>query len=169
MAKELARIVEAEDVQAVYCSPLGRAVASAGIYVEGLDVPIFLRESLAELSCGRWEGRRLSEVKPEGGRLRTFWAERPPGGESYRDAEARIGSLIEEACSNAAADRILVVSHAGAIRVLLKLWLGLEPEIAIKIGCPHDTLFILTDSEKIAVRSVRGPDAEGRPIETLLV
>ncbi|HTY24657.1 MAG TPA: histidine phosphatase family protein, partial [Desulfomonilaceae bacterium] len=26
MAKELARIVQAEDVQAVYCSPLGRAV-----------------------------------------------------------------------------------------------------------------------------------------------
>ncbi|HTY26300.1 MAG TPA: histidine phosphatase family protein, partial [Desulfomonilaceae bacterium] len=169
MAKELARIVQAEDVQAVYCSPLGRAVASAGIYVEGFDVPMFLRESLAELSCGRWEGRRLSEVKPGGGRLRTFWEERPPGGESYQDAEARIGSLIQEACSNAAADRILVVSHAGAMRVFLKLWLGLEPEIAINIGCPHDRLFILTDSEKIAVRSVRRPDAEGLPIETLLV
>ena len=82
-----------------------------------------------ELSCGEWERCSLHDVKPGHKAIRENWQERPPGGESYQDAEERMASFIEEVCSGAAPDIILVVSHAGAIRVFLKLWLGLDPEL----------------------------------------
>ena len=166
IAKRLARIIEKEQVQAVYSSSLGRAVSSATIYAERLGLPIQAKDELMELSCGEWERCRLRDVKPGHKAIRESWRERPPGGESYQDAEERITSFIREVCSEAVPERILVVSHAGAIRVFLKLWLGLDPAVAIKIDCPHDTIFILNANNGIVARSIHGPDAETLPMKS---
>jgi broad specificity phosphatase PhoE len=166
IAKRLARIIEKEQVQAVYSSSLGRAVSSAKIYVESLGLPIQAKDELMELSCGAWERRRLSDVKPGHKAIRESWGESPPAGESYEDAEERITSFIEEMCSETAPERILVVSHAGAIRVFLKLWLGLDPAVAIKIDCPHDTIFILNANKGMVTRSTQGPDTHTLPMKS---
>ena len=165
-AKKVARLIEKEDVQAVYSSPLGRAVSSATIYTESLGLPILAKHELAELSCGEWEGCSLRDVEPGRKAIRENWQDRPPGGESYQDSEARIGSFIGEICSNIYPERILVVSHAGAGRVFLKLWLGLAPELAIKIELPHDTIFILRDNSGVVVRSTHGPNTYTLPIKS---
>ncbi len=165
-AKKLARIIEKEDVQAVYSSPLGRAVSSATIYTESLGLPILTKHELAELSCGEWEGCSLRDVEPGRKAIRENWQDRPPGGESYEDSEARIGSFIREICSNIMPEIILVVSHAGAGRVFLKLWLGLEPELAIKIDFPHDTIFILGHNRGVVVRSTHGPNTYMLPMKS---
>ncbi len=81
---------------------------------------------MCELKCGRWEGRKRREVL-SGEIMRATWHDRPPGGESYSDAEVRVGSFIRELNSSDYSDSILVVGHAGINRVFLKLWLGLAP------------------------------------------
>jgi broad specificity phosphatase PhoE len=166
VAKELARMIEQEQVQAVYSSSLGRALASAAIYTKNLGLPIMAKHELMELSCGAWERRRLSDVKPGSKAIRESWRDSPPGGESYQDAEPRIASFIQEACSETAYERILVVSHAGAIRVFLKRWFDLDPTVAIKIDCPHDTIFILNADIGIVARSLHGPDSETLPMKS---
>jgi len=158
MATKLATIIRKEGVQAVYSSPLGRAVSSAAIYTENLALPILTKDELAELSCGDWEGYSLSDVRPGCKVIRDTWQDRPPGGESYQDSEARIGSFIRGICSEPFPERILVVSHAGAGRVFLKLWLGLDPEVAIKIALPHDTIFLLGDNMDVLVKSIHEPN-----------
>jgi len=165
-AKKLARIIEKEDAQVVYSSPLGRAVSSATIYTEGLGLSILTKQELAELSCGEWEGGSLCDVGPGRNAIRENWQDRPPGGESYQDSEARIGSFIREICSNIFPEIILVVSHAGAGRVFLKLWLGLESEEAIRIDFPHDTIFVLGHNSGVVVRSTRGPNAYMLPMKS---
>jgi broad specificity phosphatase PhoE len=166
LARELARIIEKEQVQAVYSSSLGRTVSSATIYTKNLGLPIMAKDELMELSCGAWEGRRLIDVKQGHKAIRESWQERPPGGESYQDAEPRMTSFIKEACSEATPDRILVVSHAGAIRVFLRLWLSLDPAVAIRIDCPHDKIFILNADKEILVRSIHGPDSKTLPLKS---
>ena len=166
IAKKLAAIIQKEDVQAVYSSPLGRAVSSASIYTENLGLPIITNDELAELSCGDWEGCSLKDVKPGRKAIRETWQDRPPRGESYQDSEARIGSFIRRMCLETFSERILVVSHAGAGRVFLKLWLGLEPELAIKIDLPHDTIFLLGDNTEVVVKSIHGPDTHTLPIKS---
>jgi broad specificity phosphatase PhoE len=166
IAKKLARLIEKEDVQAVYSSPLGRAVSSAAIYTGSLGLPILPKHELAELSCGEWEGCSLRDVEPGRKAIRENWQDRPPEGESYQDSEARIGSFIRDICSNMYPERILVVSHAGAGRVFLKLWLGLEPELAIKVDFPHDTIFILGNNGGVVVRSTHGANTRILPMKS---
>ena len=166
VAKELARIIEKEQVQAVYSSSLGRALASAAIYTKKLGLPITPKDELMELSCGEWEKRRLSDVKPGHKAIRESWRDSPPSGESYQDAEPRITSFIQETCSGPVHERILVVSHAGAIRVFLKLWFDLDPTVAIKIDCPHDMIFILNPDNGIVARSIHGPDSKTLPLKS---
>ena len=166
IAKKLARIIEKEQVQAVYSSSLGRAVSCAAIYSVSLELPILPKDELMELSCGEWEGRSLRDVRPGHKAIRENWQERPPGGESYKDAEERMTSFIGEVCSDATPERILVVSHAGALRVFLKIWLGLDPAVAIKIDCPHDTIFVLKANKGIVAKSIHGPDAETLPMKS---
>lgn len=161
VAEQLGEVIRKENPEAVYCSPLGRAVSSAATYTKGLSLRVIIREELAELSCGEWEGRTLEEVKPGSKRLRSSWTERPPGGESYRDAEQRAGAIIEEICSAEGPRTILVVSHAGLNRVLLKLLLEMKPERAVQILPRHDTVFILDGIRGVASRSSTGKETDG--------
>lgn len=161
VAEQLAGVITKENPEAVYCSPLGRAVSSAAIYTKGLHVAVFIREALAELSCGQWEGRTLAEVNPASGRLRSSWEERPPGGESYQDAEPRAATIIEEICSAESPKTVLVVSHAGFNRVLLKLLLQMKPEHALRILPRHDTVFILDHVQGVASKSSTGQETHG--------
>jgi alpha-ribazole phosphatase/probable phosphoglycerate mutase len=101
---------------------------------------------MSELNCGIWEGRVRKEVL-SGEIMRATWHDGPPGGESYADAELRVGSFIRELNASESSDSILVVGHAGVNRVFLKLWLGLPPEYAVKIHFSHDTLYMLDGGE----------------------
>ena len=56
---------------------------------------------------------------------------------------------------------ILVVGHASVNRVFLKLWLSLDPECAMRINSPHDTIYLIEDRRKVVARSVTGLETEG--------
>ncbi len=154
IATGVARLVEAEAIDGAFSSPLGRALTSARIYTQDIPVPIVTRDAMAELACGDWEGRSKVEVKPDPFLIRDTWDDRPPGGESYRDAEQRVGSFIREIRAQTALTRILVVGHAGVNRVFLRLWLDLQPERALHLRCPHDTVFVLGNEGEVFSKSL---------------
>jgi len=154
IATDVARLVEEEDIDAAFSSPLGRALASARIYTQKIPIAIITRDAMAELACGEWEGRSKVEVKRDPGLIRDTWDDRPPGGESYRDAERRVGPFIREIRAQTSFNRVLVVGHAGVNRVFLRLWLGLRPEEAMKIRCPHDAVFVLDHEGEVLAKSL---------------
>ena len=105
-------------------SPLLRARETARLL--GVE-RIAIEPRLAEMSWGRWEGRRLAELRAElGARLAENEALgldfRPDGGESPRDVQARLAPWLADV---AARDRPLVaVTHKGVIRAILALATG---------------------------------------------
>ncbi|HMK34360.1 MAG TPA: histidine phosphatase family protein, partial [Desulfomonilaceae bacterium] len=141
-------------------SPLGRAVTSAGIYTAGTGLQLHIRDALAELACGTWENRERNEVTRGPGAIRYSWFDKPPGGESYGDAEDRVASFIRELHSDSVPDRVLVVGHAGINRVLLRLLLDLAPESAQLISCPHNVIYVVHGAE-VTARSTTGVDQTG--------
>jgi broad specificity phosphatase PhoE len=172
-AERMARFLETRRVARVFSSPLGRAAATSRIYADHLGLVATPRESMAELGCGSWEGRPRSEVVVDNRGLRPTWHKRPPGGESYADGEIRIAPFIDELKSLCGLpwtdglsspqpteqDRestILVVGHASINRVFLKLWLKLHTALALKISCPHDTVYILEPDGVVAARNSDG-------------
>lgn len=134
-------------IRRVLASPLGRAAASARLMAERLGATVILCAGLAELSCGEWEGKPRRVVLPDGGALRSSWSDAPPGGESYKNAEARVEEVVGGIRSGPDAGPLLVVGHSVVNRVFLKVWLGLAPERALPIRHPFDLVYVLRGSE----------------------
>lgn len=160
-AKALARILKDEAIGTLLSSPLGRAFSTASIYAEALGLPVLKRDGMAELSSGEWEGKARHAAVEGGGLLRNAWEDRPPGGESYRDAEERVRKVITEIRDGLDKRTILVVGHAGINRVFLKLWLDLPPESALQIECLHEMLYCFEPDGQVTVKFADGRAKDG--------
>lgn len=165
VVQALATRLTAEPVRVIIASPLGRAVTTARIYAESLCAPIVVREGIAELSCGLWEGMLRAAVAGDRPKFRLSWDDRPPGGESYLDGEERVRAILDEIENISDHGSLLVVGHAAVNRVFLKLALGLPPETAMRIRCLHGLLYILDGDREVRRRSAMGPDERGFSLE----
>ncbi|HLO76368.1 MAG TPA: histidine phosphatase family protein [Magnetospirillum sp.] len=126
-------------------SPLPRCVQTAAILSEvaGLDFArIELENRLKEISTGHWSGRLKAEMQPEelSGSGTNSWFFRCPGGESYDHFAARLSAWLSE---RRAGEKMVVVSHGVAGRVLRGLHLGMDADQALAGESPQDAIFLL--------------------------
>lgn len=114
------------DCDRVVTSPSKRAVATAAaIAVNGLPAPR-VDERLLELDFGAWDGLAADEVRarPEYSSWEADPARfAPPGGESGREAQTRLVNAVDEHLR--ASDKLVIVSHKGAIRLIVSHYCGL--------------------------------------------
>ena len=88
-------------VDAVFSSDLGRAVETARIAFDD-TLPVFLDWRLRECDYGELNGAP---------RLRLPVDERYPGGESWRDAVARVTRFLDELAATRDGGRVCVIGH----------------------------------------------------------
>ena len=102
---------------ALYCSPLGRAKATAQAIADQTGLPVVEMDELREMNYGVWEGRSFLDVRREHEQLYRQWiadAEaRCPDGESHGDVRRR----LEQAIGKIRDERAVLVSHGTAIRI----------------------------------------------------
>jgi alpha-ribazole phosphatase len=130
----------------VVASPLSRCLETARI-VAGGQCEIETIPGLREISLGQWEGVRVSEVKsrwPEAYRQRglDMAGFRPPDGESFLDLKKRVVPAFEAAVENSDSP-VLVVTHAGVIRMLLCHILGMPTENLFRINLGYGALTLV--------------------------
>ncbi|MCX5812713.1 MAG: histidine phosphatase family protein [Proteobacteria bacterium] len=155
-SERLAGLVSQYNNGIILTSPLGRAQATATIFSNRTGWPIFIVEGMIELSCGEWEGMSRKDVAPERLFLRTTWTDTPPGGECYKEAETRVGSVINAIREIKEYETFAVIGHASVNRVFLKLWLGFEPSQAMTVGQHHETIYLLGNNGKTDWINIRG-------------
>lgn len=115
---------------AAFCSPARRTQETA----RALGLAAKTEAAFREQSFGAWTGRRHRDIEAELGAeaYRDFWrapaTNRPPGGESFVDQIARVGTGLT---ALPAGDVILVV-HSGTVRAALAIALGIAPESALR-------------------------------------
>ncbi|MCW8841463.1 MAG: histidine phosphatase family protein [Gammaproteobacteria bacterium] len=113
-----------DEWQQIVSSDLSRCAEFARELGASLAVDTELDAGFREVGFGRWEGKSASQLlseDPVG--IAAFWRDpitnTPPGAEPLRDFQRRIteawGSLIERH----AGKRLLLVGHAGMMRILL--------------------------------------------------
>ncbi|CDZ24127.1 phosphoglycerate mutase [[Clostridium] cellulosi] len=109
------------EIDAVYSSPLKRALktAQAANFYHGL--PIKTDEGLIEINGGHWECKRWEDIPklyPEENEAweKRPWLFEPVGGESMRHVYDRIWNTILNIIKENMGKRILVASHGCAIR-----------------------------------------------------
>lgn len=128
--RQVSRLAErlgALEFDAVYSSPLGRALATAETIARPRALPITTDDDLREMSYGRWEGRSFLDVRREDEESYQNWITRGdaccPEGESHDAVRARMERAL--ARISAEARRPVVVSHGTAIRIAATALLGL--------------------------------------------
>lgn len=113
-----------------------RATAAA-IFAAGYpEQPLEEEPDLAEQHLGEWQGI-THEALTE--RLRhpphPFWPhgaeEKPPGGESFSDLQARVAPVMERLVEQHQGEDVVIVAHGGSIRAALAHALGLTPHQAL--------------------------------------
>jgi len=131
MAEDFAASYRSLDWTAVYVSPLLRTVATAKPLCEAVGITMELRDGLKEIAYGEWEGKTPEEVDRSYHYDYIRWLNdpgwnSPTGGERGIDTARRSFAVIEEIEKNHPIGNVLVVSHKGAIRIILCLLLGID-------------------------------------------
>lgn len=113
----------------IFSSPLQRCNTLADALAKRDASPLTLTAALQELNFGVWEGQHWNEVS----RVQSDpWAEdpwnrAPPDGESEQALWQRVDEWRRQVLENQSG-RIAVVAHAGSLRALRCLLLGVTPQ-----------------------------------------
>lgn len=119
-------------VAAVYASPLGRTMDTAGILAAPHRLEVQARAGLREISHGRWERLTRQEVLQQFPEEAAAWDEdpysfAPLGGESGLEVTARALPALLDIVRQHDGEAVIVVSHKATIRLLLSSLLGFDP------------------------------------------
>ncbi len=166
-ARALRAAVAVHEPDALVCSPLSRTRETAALLGHQPD-PADLDPSWAEAHLGEWAGRYAADLRAEGPeydawRAGTF---RPPGGEGLNELAERV-LLGLSSVRRRTEGTVLVVTHGGPVRAVLRHLLGLEPTRIVPAAPASLTVLQLSgESARLAAYNVvpvleTGPPAEG--------
>lgn len=151
-----AETLAAQDIDALFTSPLGRAAATAGIIAARSGLPVTALDELAEVHHGDFAGLTNSDIArryPDAARERAedkyHW--RFPNGESYADADRRAARALRSIAR--VARKPLIVSHEMIGRMLLRDLLGEAPGEALRRDQPHDVIYVVANGRLAAIHS----------------
>ena len=116
--------------QHIITSPLKRCAEFATELAQTHNLPLHKNESLKEISFGLWEGKTADELlKAEPDKAKQYWADpiniTPPQGESLPDFEKRVVTAWQKILTVFQGQHVLIISHAGVIRIILCHILGM--------------------------------------------
>jgi alpha-ribazole phosphatase/probable phosphoglycerate mutase len=112
-----------DGLQAVFTSDLGRAVETARVAFAQTPVPILADWRLRECDYGALNGQPAADLH----RDRRRYLDTPyPGGESWRQAIARVGRVLPDLRLRWEGGRVLIIGHV-ATRWALEHWLNGVP------------------------------------------
>ena len=122
-ARQLAGVVGAYALDALYTSPLQRARATAEAIASATGLTVREWADLREEDFGAWERMTRAEVLASDGERLAAWesgaATAPPGGESLADVRARVVASAAALAAQHPGATMALVSHVGPIKALL--------------------------------------------------
>ncbi len=130
--RRLAERLSLIPVDAIYASPLGRTMETAGILAAPHGKDVLARDGLKEISHGHWEQMTRKEVEAAYPDEAAAWDRdpytyAPPDGESGLAVTARALPALLDIVSRHEGKPVIVVSHKATTRLLLSSLLGFDP------------------------------------------
>ena len=109
----------------VYCSDLPRALETAQIIARPYELDVQLDERLREINVGIFQGLIGNEVSEKYPKEFAAWKTGDmdyvvPQGESRFQLQQRVGSAYFEIIEKANSENVVIVSHGGTLRFLLR-------------------------------------------------
>ncbi|HTP87874.1 MAG TPA: histidine phosphatase family protein [Bryobacteraceae bacterium] len=135
-ADELPARLRRWKIDAIYSSPLERALETAAPVSAQLRLPLMKSEALSEVDFGEWSGKTLDELNqlPEWRLYNTFRSStRAPGGEVATEVQTRMVEQLTRYSRQHPEKTVAIFSHADAIRLTLAHFFGLPIDLMHRI------------------------------------
>jgi broad specificity phosphatase PhoE len=129
-AKLLGKHLSNWELEAIYSSPLRRALDTANIIDRYQKIGVHIAEGLIDFDYGEWQSLPEQEAKRLYPTLHNEWHNKPhkvkmPGGESLEDVRKRAIEVVNDVLSNYQGC-VVLVSHRVVNKVLMCSLLGLD-------------------------------------------
>jgi len=149
-----------ETFDMIYSSDLQRAVDTATPIAEAFNLPLYKTSDLREVHFGDWEGLTWNEIEerdPDYAQrwLQSFPSLPAPQGESFAAFESRILQEVTHLKNMEQGKKVIVVTHGGVMRVVLRTLLGYTEQAAHDITKAYCSSFECAEAaatHKVVVR-----------------
>jgi broad specificity phosphatase PhoE len=109
-------------LDAIYSSPLERALQTASVIAESMKLDVKTNDAVNEINFGEWTGRTFEELSGDE-RWRHFNSHRSmtiiPGGETFLEVQNRIVKEVEMLALQHGKSHVAIISHADVIRAVV--------------------------------------------------
>ena len=148
-AQMLAESLKEIEFKTFMASPLTRTMQTAAYIEKSCGIIPTPRPELMEINLGKWDGLSYHKIKKEfpdeySKRGQDFAGYRPPDGENFMDLKKRVKSFLDKLPQKQSP--VLIITHAGVIRILMHIVLGFPLENIFRIKPSHCHVTIITDS-----------------------
>lgn len=131
-ARSLAERLKSIPFEALYSSPLKRALETARLISESVGLQPVPDQRLVELDYGQWEGKTSAEIMENDPKTFRAWDAdpaqvAPPGGESGLEAQQRVVAFLDFLAAGHPQGHVLVVFHKTVCRLAICHALGMSP------------------------------------------
>lgn len=108
---------------AIYSSPLKRALVTAKRIAKPHEIDVRTSDDLMDINFGLWQGKTEKEVEERWPGMLKTWRERPgkakfPAGESTKKAWKRVNSALREILFTHGTGTVVIVSHRVPIKMM---------------------------------------------------
>jgi probable phosphoglycerate mutase len=149
-AARLAAWLEPVSLEAIYASPLERAVETAQPIAQSHDLELQIRDTLGETRYGELDGQSIEEVKKS-----DLWEQfrahpsrtRFPGAETIYEVQVRTVGELGKLLQTHTEGNIAVVTHADPIRVTVAHYIGLSLDLVGRIWVSPASVTVLRFDE----------------------
>ncbi len=129
-AELLAEYLDFRKIEAIYSSPLKRALKTAEIIASYHKLDVEIAPGLIDFDYGEWQGLHHQEVKDKYKELYTKWTRNPhqvkmPAGESLNDVRKRAMGVVDRVIAKYEGS-VVLVSHRVVNKILICALLGLD-------------------------------------------
>lgn len=120
-------------------SPLKRCSEFSELVAEEDNIDLDINPALQEINFGLWEGLSPDEImKTDADKLKAWWQSptrvTPPEGEDFHAFQARVLKSLKQIIDDNKGKKILLITHAGVIRVILMYILGMQEENLFRLN-----------------------------------
>lgn len=118
-------------LDALYVSPLQRAIHTAEFVAKSSDVPLVIDDHFKEINFGEWEGSSVPQLSEKYGKSFTDFFDNPfdvsfPGEGSFDCVRKRSVKGFMELLEKHRGEKVAIVSHGGLLRVLMMSLMGMD-------------------------------------------
>ena len=130
------------DYDLVLSSPLKRCREFSQAFATDKNLPVKIENEFREIDFGLWEGKTSAELwEQDREKLSEFWNDpvlcTPPEAESLTDFQKRVIEHYYKWLNELKGKKILLVCHAGVIKIILCEILGVELKNMYRLTIDH--------------------------------